>query len=111
MKELDQAPIAITICNEDGIITSMNERSAATFQKYGGKDLVGTSLFNCHPPRAAEKLNQLLQTHEVNAYTIEKNGMKKLIYQCPHFDNGVFAGYIELSLVLPDEMPHFVREG
>ena len=28
----------------------------------------------------------------------------------PVFENGEFKGYIELSLVLPEVMPHFVRK-
>lgn len=110
MKNLQEVPFAITICDQDGIILEMNEKSAATFDKYGGKALIGQSLFECHPAKAAEKLKELLQTHDINAYTIEKNGVKKLIYQAPRFEKGEFVGYVELSLILPDEMPHFVRK-
>ena len=52
----------------------------------------------------------MLKNHNLNAYTIEKNGVKKLVYQSPWFENGEFAGYIELSMELPAEMPHFVRQ-
>lgn len=110
MKTLQEVPFAITISDKDGIILDMNDKSASTFEKYGGKALIGESLFECHPPKAAEKLKVLLQTHAINAYTIEKNGVKKLIYQAPRFENGAFVGYVELSLVLPDEMPNFIRK-
>jgi len=110
MKELIEAPFAITTCDTNGNITGMNNRSTKTFEKYGGKERIGKSLFECHPEAASAKLRELLITHQVNAYTIEKNGIKKLIYQCPHFENGEFSGYIELSLELPAEMPHYVRK-
>ena len=107
MQYFDEVPFAITICDKEGNVVDMNARSVETFAKYG--DLIGKSLFDCHPPKASDVLRQLLENHNVNAYTIEKNGVKKLIYQSPWFIAGEFEGYIELSLVLPQEMPHFVR--
>ncbi len=104
-----ELPYAITVCDCHGIIVYMNDRSALTFEKYGGKALLGKNLADCHPEPACSKLKKLLETQGSNAYTIEKNGQKKLIYQSPWFENGEFMGLIELSLVLPDDMPHFVR--
>ncbi len=107
MQYFDEVPFAVTICDKEGNIVDMNERSKETFAKYG--DLIGKSLFDCHPPKASDVLRDLLANHHVNAYTIEKNGVKKLIYQAPWNIAGEFEGYIELSLVLPNEMPHYVR--
>ncbi|HPE99845.1 MAG: PAS domain-containing protein [Bacteroidales bacterium] len=106
----DELPFAITVSDKEGKIIFMNNRSASTFEKYGGRDLLGKSLFGCHPPQASEKIREMLESHETNAYTIDKNGQKKLIYQSPWYENGEFAGLIELSLVLPENMPHFVRK-
>lgn len=109
MEELRRAPFAITVCDREGRIVDMNERSRETYRSYG--DIVGRSLFECHPPRAAEILRGLLENHNVNAYTIEKEGVHKLIYQSPWYDEGgEFGGYVELSLVIPAEMPHYVRQ-
>lgn len=104
-----QLPFAVTISDSDGKILYMNEKSTQTFQAYGGENLIGASLFDCHPKDASDKLRDMLKGHYTNAYTIEKNGIKKLIYQSPWFSNGLFAGYIELSLPLPEIMPHFKR--
>ena len=106
----DEAPFAITVSDKDGNIVYMNNRSADTFEKHGGRNLLGKSLFGCHPAAASEKIKEMLQSHQTNAYTIEKEGVKKLIYQSPWFVNGEFAGLVELSLVLPSEMQHFVRQ-
>lgn len=109
MKQLRTAPFAITVCDKDGNILDMNDKSKKTYEKYG--DIIGRSLFECHPPRAAEILRGLLDNHNINAYTIEKEGVHKLIYQSPWFEeNGEFGGYVELSLVIPAEMPHYVRQ-
>ncbi len=102
--------LAITVSDKEGRIVAMNDKSINTFEKYGGEKLIGTSLNDCHPPHAREIINRLYETHETNAYTIEKAGQKKLIYQTPWFENGEFKGYVELSLVLPENMPHKKRD-
>jgi len=107
---LKQLPLAVTICDLDAKIIYMNEKSATTFEKYGGIDLVGKSLYDCHGPHAEEKIKELIETSGTNAYTIEKKGVKKMIYQCPWFKNGKIAGLAELSLVVPADMKHFVRK-
>ena len=105
-----ELPFAITVCDTDAIILYMNDRSISTFHKYGGADIIGTSLFEYHHGPSAVKLHELLDNHNKNAYTIEKNGIKKMIYQSPWFKNEEFAGLIELSLEIPMEMTHFVRD-
>jgi hypothetical protein len=41
---------------------------------------------------------------------IEKRGKRKMIYQTPWYDaNGQYAGFVELSLEIPREMPLFQR--
>jgi hypothetical protein len=105
-----ELPFAITVCDTEASILYMNDRSVSTFQKYGGAEIIGTSLFEYHHGPSAVKLRELLDTQTKNAYTIEKNGIKKMIYQSPWFKNGEFAGLIELSLEIPMEMEHFLRE-
>ena len=104
-----ELPFAITVCDTEAIILYMNDRSISTFQKYGGADIIGTSLFLYHHGASSDKLRELLDTASKNAYTIEKNGIKKIIYQSPWYKEGKFAGLIELSLEIPMEMQHFVR--
>ncbi len=103
-------PAAITVCDQHGIIVSMNERSASTFAEEGGTRLIGTNLLDCHPEPARTKVADLLQSGKPNIYTIEKGGIRKLIYQSPWFENGTYAGFVELSLPIPREMPHFIRD-
>lgn len=105
-----ELPFAITVCDTEAIILYMNDRSISTFLKYGGADIIGTSLFDYHHGPSADKLRELLNNQTKNAYTIEKNGIKKIIYQSPWFKEGEFAGLIELSLEIPMMMEHFIRE-
>lgn len=100
---------AITVSDADGTIVYMNEKSIKTFEKYGGRDLIGQSLFDVHPEPARTKLQHLYQTRTSNSYTIEKNGVKKLIHQAPWYRDGEFMGFVELSIEIPENMPHYMR--
>ena len=101
-------PFSVTVCDKDCKILEMNDMAERVLSH--GNHIIGQNLLDCHPEPARTKLMQMLQNHNLNAYTIEKNGVKKLIYQSPWFENGEFAGYIELSMELPAEMPHFIRQ-
>lgn len=103
-------PGAITVCDLDGIILEMNDKAIQTFADQGGIKLIGTNLLDCHTEPARSKVKRLLETQQKNVYTVEKNGVKKLIYQTPWYRDGTFCGLVELSLEIPFEMPHFVRE-
>jgi hypothetical protein len=100
---------AVTICDLNGVVLEMNDTSAEAFQKYGGKDLIGKNLLDCHPEPARSKLALLLETGGSNVYTTEKNGIKKLIYQAPWYMEGQRRGMVELSLEIPAYLPHFIR--
>lgn len=112
MNELDwirEFPAAITVCDQNGIILHMNDRAAKTFEQNGGRALIGLNMHDCHPADARLKTEALLASCEKNVYTSEKNGLKKMIYQSPWYRDGQYAGFVELSLEIPFDMPHFVR--
>ena len=44
-----------------------------------------------------------------NSYTIEKNGVHKMIFQSAWKENGDVAGLCEISMIIPAELPHYVR--
>ncbi len=103
-------PGAVTVCDAAGIIIAMNDRSAEAFADDGGRDLIGKNALDCHPEPAATLMRSLLTEPRVHAYTIEKRGVKKLVYQAPWYHEGVFGGLVELILVLPADLPHFIRK-
>ena len=107
---VDEFPGAITVCDDRGIILAMNAKAAQVFEEDGGRSLIGTSVLDCHPEPARSRVAALLENHQTNVYTIEKKGVKKLIYQAPWYKDGQFAGLVELSLEIPFEMPHFIRD-
>lgn len=100
---------AITVCNANAEIIYMNRKARLTFEKYG-QDLTGRSLYECHGERSAGIIRQLLAEGGTNVYTIEKNGVKKLIHQSAWLnEEGRVGGLTEISVELPSEMPHFIR--
>ena len=100
---------AVTICDREGTITYMNDASKKAFMKSGGGDLLGTNLLDCHPEPSRSKVAGMLKTPTTNIYSIEKNGIKKIIHQSPLYENGVFSGLIEISFEVPHSLPHFIR--
>lgn len=99
---------AVTVSDRDGRILFMNEKSRQTFAKYG--DVIGKSLFDLHPERACGMIRKMLETGVSNTYSISKNGQKKIIHQTPWLKDGKVAGLVELSMVVPEEFPHYVRK-
>ena len=85
----------------------MNDKAKETFASHG--DLVGKNLMGCHNDRSKEIIRHLLETGGSNAYTIEKNGLRKMIYQTAWKQDGKVAGLVEISMVIPSDMPHYVR--
>jgi transcriptional regulator with PAS, ATPase and Fis domain len=103
-------PGAVTVCDKSGRIIAMNKRSIEAFAADGGVKLIGTNVLDCHPEPSRTVLKKIMDEIRTNVYTIQKNGKKKLIYQAPWYEDGVYAGFVELSLEIPSDLPHFNRD-
>jgi transcriptional regulator with PAS, ATPase and Fis domain len=110
MEWTKEFPSAITVCDAEGIVLALNDRACAAFAADGGAALIGTNLLACHPEPARSRLAEMLRAGKGNIYTIEKAGQKKLIYQSPWYAGGTYGGFVEISIPLPAELPHFVRD-
>ena len=104
----EQLHCAVTVCDTEGKVIYMNEKSRETFNK-DGKLMIGQNLFPCHKERSQQMIRNMMETDTINAYTITKNGQRKMIYQTPWKVDGKVAGMVEISMVIPDEMPHYQR--
>lgn len=114
MRSIDWAkefPAAISVVDAKGTMLDMNERACKAFEEDGGAALIGTNVLDCHPEPARTKLAALLERQTVNCYTIEKRGKWKMIYQSPWYEEGRYCGYVEISMEIPAQLPHFVRAG
>lgn len=107
---VEEFPGAVTVCDTKGRIIEMNGRSREVFSADGGAKLIGTNVLDCHPEPSRSKLKGMMDARRTNVYTIQKGGKKKLIYQAPWYKDGAYAGFVELSLEIPSDMPHFNRD-
>lgn len=105
----EEADIALTVCDKEGKILEMNRQSRQVNLKSAEDSLLGCNVLDCHPEPARSMLKQMMDLELKHVYTIEKNGKKKLIYQIPWYADGVYSGFIELSMIIPFEMEHKIR--
>lgn len=82
-------------------------QGGGNLQKHG--NLIGKNLYECHSEKSKEIIRHLLATGGSNAYTIEKQGVHKVIYQTAWKKDGKVAGIVEISMITPADMPHYVR--
>jgi hypothetical protein len=95
---------AVTVCDVEGNVIWMNDKSKLV--NHG--DFTGKSLLACHPEPAKTKLLDLMKNQNTNVYTIEKGNIKKMIFQSPWYENGIYAGIVEISMEIPFETPHYI---
>ena len=101
---------SITVIDRHFTLVYMNEKSAASFAQWGGTALLGKDVRACHQERSIRIIEHILETGEPNTYTIEKQGVHKLIHQAPWRKDGKIMGVVEISIELPAQMPHYVRD-
>ncbi len=106
LKSIDAA---VTVCDTDMKLLYMNEKAALNFSGISGPPPLGSSLLDCHKPQSIETMKAMLASGKPNIYTISKAGQKKLIWQGPWKKDGRIAGLVELSIQLPESMPHYDR--
>ena len=95
---------AVTVCDKEGKVLYQNDKSIVT-----NGNVMEQNIFGCHNPRSQEIIRTLINEGSTNSYTISKKGEKKLIHQAPWFQDGQVAGLVEFSIVIPEEMPHYIR--
>lgn len=105
-----EVAVGITVCDKSGVILYMNDKAAKNFEKSGGRELIGRNLLDCHPEKAGQQIMAFINEGRTNCYTIEKEGIKKMLYQVPWYDQGTIKGLVEYIIELPAEVPHFIRD-
>lgn len=94
----------VTICDRDGYIIGMNKKSIEFFADDGGVELIGKSLFSCHPEPSCTKLRELLTNPRPNTYfSISANG-KLLVHETPWYVDGTYMGLVEILITLPEDL-------
>lgn len=99
---------AVTVCDDRCNIVYMNDEAKAVFASHG--NLIGKNLLDCHSPRSVDIIRRLLAEGGTNCYTISKKGRRKMIFQTAWRRGEAIGGLVEISMVIPEDMPHYVRE-
>jgi PAS domain-containing protein len=105
-----ELPAEVIICDPDGLILEMNKAAEKLFAADGGSALLGANVLDCHPDPSFGKLEQMLEKQIPNAYFNTENGEKRFFFQSPWYQDGRFAGFVEISFEVPEIIPHFIRE-
>ncbi len=103
-------PGTVSVCDANGVIIDLNDAAIRQFAEKGGAKLIGSCIFDCHPEPARSKFKELMQSRRQNIYTIQKDGRRKLVFQTPWYLDGEYAGYLDMTVEIPWEMPHFNRD-
>jgi len=55
-------PGSVTVCDTEGIILEMNDRSVHSYREEGGAEFVGHKVLDRHPQPGRAKLKEKLET-------------------------------------------------
>jgi len=102
----NELQFAITVTDINDTIIYMNKKSKRSYPNAK----IGDNLAGCHKQISMDKVEEFKKNDVSNTYTVQKNGIKKLIHQTPWYKNGKIAGLAEFSIEIPFEIPHIIRD-
>jgi hypothetical protein len=106
---IEEAPVAVTVTDAAGVIIAMNGCSRARYAAEGGVALIGTDVLACHPEPARTTTAAMYAAATANHYVVVRAGRRTAVHQVPWYRDGVFAGFVELQVPLPGELPEVTR--
>ena len=98
---LDQERASVVLCDLEHTIVYMNPASQKNYAKWGGGNLVGKNLLNCHNPDSQEKIKKVvawfLESEANNMiHTFKNEKQNKDVYMVALRDeNKKLIGYYE----------------
>lgn len=97
---IDQDRCAVVLCNLEHEIIYMNPAAIKNYEKRGGKELIGTSLLDCHNSESVRKIKEVvnwfgLSTYNNIVYTCYNEKQNKDVYMVALRDGGKLIGYYE----------------
>lgn len=98
---LDADRSAVVICDLEHTIIYMNPVAINRYGKWGGKDLMGKSLLDCHNEKSRESINKVLDWFKTSkdhniVYTFHNEKENKDVYMVAlRNDAGELIGYYE----------------
>jgi PAS domain-containing protein len=106
----ESLPYSVMVCDRRFRLLYMNEKGSELTSKDGGRALVGTNILRCHPPKAQRRLRKILASGRPFVYTVTEKGRTKMTYEAVWRRDGRIEGLVEIHMLLPQRMPHRVRD-
>jgi PAS domain S-box-containing protein len=106
---VQEFPAEVVVTDSAGTIVEMNHEAETLFALDGGGDLLGSNVLDCHPDPSRKKLETLMDRQVSNAYLNTESGETRFFFQAPWKKDGQYAGFVEISFVVPDDIPHFIQ--
>lgn len=97
---VDQDRCSVVICNPAHEILYMNPAAVRSYEKWGGDQLIGKSLLNCHNAESGEWIRRVVdwfasdESHNI-VYTSRNEKQNKDVYMVALRENGRLIGYYE----------------
>ncbi len=106
---VSESPLAVSVCDVQGMLLSMNTREAALLADMGGEENLGKNIYDCHNALSCAMLDEMLSQQKGEVYTVEENGKTELVIHAPWYQDGRFSGLVEIVLELGGPIPHIRR--
>ncbi len=98
---IDQDRAPVVICDLNHVIVYMNPVAEKNYEKWGGADLVGKSLMDCHNEKSREAIEKVVEWFKESVenniiYTFYNEKQNKDVYMVAlRDDTGELIGYYE----------------
>lgn len=98
---LEQERASVVLCDLDHVIVYMNPAAARNYAKWGGMELVGKNLLNCHNEKSVEIIHKVVawfgeSTENNMIYTFYNEKQNKDVYMVAlRDDDKKLIGYYE----------------
>lgn len=110
---IDQDRASVVICDLEHQIVYMNPAAVQSYAKWGGDQLIGKSIFDCHNPKAREAIQRVVdwfaadESHNL-VYTFHNEKQNKDVYMVALRSDGRLIGYYEKHEYRnPETMKHY----
>lgn len=98
---IDEDKAAVVICDTEHKIIYMNPAACENYSKWGGAELLGKNLFECHNSRSQEMIHKVVEWFQADKshnriYTYYNEKQNKDVYMIALRDEqGALIGYYE----------------
>lgn len=99
---LNDLHAVIVMVDADMKITWINEIGARNYERFGGREIIGRSLLDCHQPENHGRIQMLFEdfrTQKLPGLAMERllEDRRKHIAYLPSYEDGKFSGCLEIQ--------------